>query len=66
MDKVINNVKELNEKYPVCTRSYQELVIWYWLTYQCKDLFLHRFFNLTSPESICRAYRTLVAKGDIQ
>lgn len=66
MDKVINNVFELCKDYPDDTRTYQQLVLSYWFKYDFGVFFLHHFDKLTSPESICRAYRTLVARGDIQ
>ena len=66
MDKLISNVKSLCERFPSQTKTYQELVVMYWGEYQSKTLFHLDFRNLASPESICRAYRYLVAKGAIQ
>jgi len=59
-------VLKLVKKYPDVKYSYSRLVYYYWLEYNTSALNLGEYPYLLSPESICRAYRSLVHDGYIR
>ena len=63
-ETVHNNVKTILEKFPACRDNYSLLVNYYWYYIDR----LHRWIpkevlkDLTSPESVTRAYRKVIGK----
>lgn len=60
------NVLRLVKKFPQCKYSYSRLVYCYWKEYNESFFSTAEYPYLVSPESICRAYRTLVMEGSIK
>lgn len=60
------NVLELCNSKPSSKLSYSYLVVNYWNTFNSVECCSSLIEYLTSPESICRAFRYLVSIGEIE
>lgn len=68
MDKkfIYKNVIEICKEEPSSKYSYAVLVRRYWAKFNQSCFFGGESEFLTSPESICRAFRTLVKEGKVR